>query len=91
MVATAVYWQNAQFLPEGWLTELMRDGFGVSLYSGTLNNLSRKAAEAWEPCVERMQRWLRLAKRVAERGRKRDGVVSLPLWKLLERRYDGWV
>ncbi len=44
--------------------------------------------EVW---AERMQRWLRLAKRVAERGCRRDGVVSSPLLKLLERRYDEWV
>ncbi len=41
--------------------------------------------EAW---AEQMQRWLRLSKRVLERGHRWGGVVSPPPWKLLERRYD---
>ncbi len=52
IAATVVQLQNAPFLPEERLMELLRDGFGMSLYSGTLTHLRRKAAEVWEPCVE---------------------------------------
>ncbi len=58
LAATAIYLQNAQFLPEERLTQLRRDLFGVSLCSGTLNHLRRRAAQAWEPCVERIREHL---------------------------------
>ncbi len=58
LAATAIYWQNAHFLPEERLTQLLRDLCGVSLCPGTLNNLRRRAAQAWEPCVERIREHL---------------------------------
>ncbi len=58
LAATAIYLQNAHFLPEERLTQLLRDLFGVSLCPGTLNNLRRRAAEAWEPFVERIREHL---------------------------------
>ncbi len=58
LVATAIYLQNAHFLPEERLTQLLRDLCGVSLCPGTLNNLRRRAAEAWEPFVERIREHL---------------------------------
>ncbi len=39
----------------------------------------------------RIQRFLRRAGWVADRIRKRGGVVPPRLWKRLERRYDQWV
>ncbi len=58
LVATAIYLQNAHFVPEERLTQILRDLFGVSLCPGTLNNLRRRAAEAWEPFVERIREHL---------------------------------
>ncbi len=52
LAATAIYLQNAHFLPEERLTQILRDLFGVSLCPGTLNNLRRRAAVAWEPFVD---------------------------------------
>ncbi len=58
LAATAIYLQNAHFLPEERLTQILRDLFGVSLCPGTLNNLRRRAAEAREPLVERIREHL---------------------------------
>ncbi len=58
LAATAIYLQNAHFVPEERLTQILRDLFGVSLCPGTLNNLRRRAAEAWEPFVERIREHL---------------------------------
>ncbi len=58
LVATAIYLQNAHFVPEERLTQILRDLCGVSLCPGTLNNLRRRAAEAWEPFVERIREHL---------------------------------
>ncbi len=58
LAATAIYLQNAYFLPEERLNQFLRDLCGVSLCPGTLNNLRRRAAEAWEPFVERIREHL---------------------------------
>ncbi len=58
MLAPAVYLRDAQFLPEERLTKLLQDVLGVSLCSGTLNNLRRRVADAWEPCAERIREHL---------------------------------
>ena len=42
MAATAVYLQNAHFLPEDRLAEIFRDVFGVALCAATLAGMSRQ-------------------------------------------------
>lgn len=47
VIATAVYLQNAQFLPEERLAEVMQDLFGAPLCAATLANMTAKAAQLW--------------------------------------------
>ena len=47
IAATAVYLQNAHFLPEERLSQVLSDLFGAPLCSATLAAMSRKAAERW--------------------------------------------
>ncbi len=98
LAATAVYFQNAHFLPEERLTQLLRDGFGVSLCPGTLNNLRRRAAEAWEACVERIREHLircpgvehldEIGSRVGGRGQWLHGLSDqlLTYYRISEKR-----
>ncbi len=47
IAATAVYLQNAHFLPEERLSQVLSDLFGAPLCRATLAAMSRKAAERW--------------------------------------------
>ena len=53
VTATAVYLQNAQFLPEERLAEVMQDLFGAPLCAATLANMTAKAAQLWRGFSER--------------------------------------
>ncbi len=55
IAATAVYLQNAHFLPEDRLAEIFRDLFGVALCAATLAGMSRKAAQIWRSWSERVR------------------------------------
>ena len=55
IAATAVYLQNAHFLPEDRLAEIFRDLFGVALCAATLAGMSRKAARSWRSWAERVR------------------------------------
>ena len=55
IAAMAVYLQNAQFVPELRLAEIMRDLFAVPICAGTLASMTRRAARRWEACSD----WLR--------------------------------
>ena len=55
IAATAVYLQNAHFLPEDRLAEIFRDLFGVALCAATLAGMSRKAAQIWRSWTERVR------------------------------------
>ncbi len=58
IAATAVYLQNAHFLPEDRLAEIFRDLFGVALCAATLAGMSRKAAQVWRSWTERVRELL---------------------------------
>ena len=45
VTATAVYLQNAQFLPEERLADMMQDLFGAPLCAVTLANMAATAAQ----------------------------------------------
>ena len=47
LAATAVYLQNAHFLPEARLAEVFGDLFGVVLSTATLAGMTHKAARRW--------------------------------------------
>ena len=53
--ATAVYLQNAHFLPEQRLAEVFRDLFGVVVCTATLAGMTHKAAQRWEGFCERVR------------------------------------
>ena len=55
IAATAVYLQNAHFLPEDRLAEVFRDLFEVAVCTATLAGMTRKAAQSWRSCTERMR------------------------------------
>ena len=52
LAATAVYLQNAHFLPEERLAEIFRDLHGVRVCAATLAGMTRQAAERWRECSE---------------------------------------
>ncbi len=55
VAATAVYLQNAHFLPEQRLAEVFQDLFRRPVCAATLAGLTRKAAQGWQGFTE----WLR--------------------------------
>ncbi len=55
VAATAVYLQNAQFLPEERLAEVFRDLFQVALCAATLAGMTRKAAQCWQGFTHRVR------------------------------------
>ena len=55
IAATAVYLQNAHFLPEERLAEVFDDLFGVAVCAATLAGMTRKAAERWRAFTERVR------------------------------------
>ena len=55
IAAVAVYLQNGHFLPEERLAEVFQDLFGVAVCSATLAGMTRKAAERWRSCSERVR------------------------------------
>ena len=55
LAATAVYLQNAHFLPEERLAEIFRDLHGVRVCAATLAGMTRQAAERWRECSERVR------------------------------------
>ena len=59
LAATVAYLQNAHFLPEQRLAEILLDLFHAPLCGGTVAALTRKAAERWESFAERVQDLLR--------------------------------
>ena len=61
LAATAVYLQNAHFLPEKRLAEVLRDLFGVVVSTATLAGMTHKAAQHWEGFCERVRELIALA------------------------------
>ena len=55
VAATVVYLQNAQFLPEDRLAEVLQDLFGVAICTATLAGITRKAAQCWRGFTERVR------------------------------------
>ena len=55
VAATAVYLQNAHFLPEQRLAEVFQDLFRVAVCAATLAGMSRKAAQGWQGFTERVR------------------------------------
>ena len=55
LVATAVYLQTAQFLPEERLAEVLRDLFGVALCTATLAGMVRQTAVRWRGFTQRVR------------------------------------
>ena len=55
IAATAVYLQNAHFLPEERLAEVLQDLFGAAMCAATLAAMTRKAAERWRGFSERVR------------------------------------
>ena len=58
----AVYFQNYQLLPEDRLSEAMTDLFGLRITTGTLANISNRAATSLQPTVERIKQAISAAK-----------------------------
>jgi len=55
VAATAVYLQNAHFLPEERLAEVFQDLFRMPVCAATLAGMTRKAAQGWQGFTE----WVR--------------------------------
>ncbi len=55
IAATAVYLQNAHFLPAERLAEVFRDLFQVAICTATLAGMTRKAAGCWQGFTERVR------------------------------------
>ena len=55
LAATAVDLQNAHFLPEDRLAEVLQDLFGVVVCTATLAGMTHKAAQCWEGFCERVR------------------------------------
>ncbi len=55
VAATAVYLQNAHFLPEQRLAEVFQDLFRMPVCAATLAGMTRKAAQGWQGFTE----WMR--------------------------------
>ena len=55
MAATAVYLQNAHFLPEQRLAEVFQDLFRMPVCAATLAGMTRKAAQGWQGFTERVR------------------------------------
>ncbi len=55
IAATAVYLQNAHFLPEDRLSQVLQDLFGAPLCAATLAAMSRQAAQRWQGFAERVR------------------------------------
>ncbi len=55
VAATAVYLQHAHFLPEDRLAEVFQDLFRVPICAATLAGMTRKAAQCWRGCTERVR------------------------------------
>jgi transposase len=58
----AVYLQNNQLLPEDRLVEALADLFGLKMTTGTLANISNRAAASLQPIVERIKEAISAAK-----------------------------